>query len=216
MYSHLLLVPTWNMFSVLTQLDQIMSYAVFLAKKVQLHLSGTTGAKVCSSETLIFHLQRPYSFHLQKPYVFHQFSSSQWSVRLLKTVSLLCSQLEVWGDGYFVVCGENLKEERLCGLKMLTLGLGRNADASCTDPDAKAGKKKPSGWSRWSCRLKYHRKPGRCCRPASKSSRHFCCTGILQTCRTQLKAKVQCFSSLMCPLQHRPLSTHLFPVRVFV
>lgn len=71
------------MFSVLTQLDQIMSYAGFLAKKVQLHLSGTTGAKVCSSETLIFHLQRPYSFHLQKPYVFHQFSSSQWSVRLL-------------------------------------------------------------------------------------------------------------------------------------
>lgn len=28
-----------------------MSYAVFLAEKVQLHLSGTTGAKVCSSKT---------------------------------------------------------------------------------------------------------------------------------------------------------------------
>lgn len=63
-------------------LDQIMSYAVFLAKKVHLHLSTfTTGAEVCSSKTSIFYLQRPYSFHLQKPYFFHQFSSSKWSLR---------------------------------------------------------------------------------------------------------------------------------------
>lgn len=68
-----------------------MSYAVFLAKKVQLsgtsavhlHLSGTTGVKVCSSKTSVFHLQRPYSFQLQKPHFFHQFSSSKWSVKLL-------------------------------------------------------------------------------------------------------------------------------------
>lgn len=72
-------------------------------------------------------------------------------------------------------------------------------DASCTDPYAKARKKKPSGWSCWPCRLKYHRKPGRSCRPASRSLCHFCRTGILQTCRIQLKAKVWSFSSLMCP-----------------
>lgn len=82
-YSRLLLAPTWNMFCVATQLDLIMAYAVFLAKKAQLHFSGTTGVKVCSSKTSIFHLQRPYSFQLQKPYFFHQFSSSKWSVKLL-------------------------------------------------------------------------------------------------------------------------------------
>jgi len=54
-----------------------------------------------------------------------------------------------------MVCGENLEEERLCGLKCLDmLGLGRNTDASCTDPCAKARKNKPT-----LVMLKCHRRP---------------------------------------------------------
>lgn len=90
------------MLSVFTQLDQIMSYAVFLAKKVRLHLSGTTGAKVVPQ-------RRPY-------FIFRDLTPSSSEALFLSSVlqfSVVCEAIinhispvfSVRGLGRWLLCG---------------------------------------------------------------------------------------------------------------